>query len=43
MLDVEEKGTLTQTEFADGLLNLLTPLGFLDTTNAGLGPSCRAR
>eukprot|EP00434_Breviolum_minutum_P007155 symbB.v1.2.006315.t2/scaffold354.1/size221495/10 len=24
MLDVEEKGTLTQTEFADGLLHLLT-------------------
>ena len=43
MLDVEEKGTLTQTEFADGLLHLLTPLGFLDTTNAGLGPFCPAR
>eukprot|EP00913_Durusdinium_trenchii_P025019 g23484.t1 len=27
MLDVEGKGTLTQIEFADGLLNLLTPLG----------------
>ena len=46
MLDVEEKGTLTQTEFADGLLHLLTPLGFLDTTkstNAGLGPFCPSR
>lgn len=30
MLDVEDKGTLTQAEFADGLLNLLTLLGLID-------------
>lgn len=34
MLDVEDKGTLTQAEFADGLLNLLTLLGLIDSAGS---------